>query len=170
MGQDLLNPPSVEGWHTGTEWINSGSLMRRVNFTADYVGDIQRPGIRSIISRLKDQGELTPEMFVDTCLDLMGPLEVNEDTRRELVSHAGESGVLSWEMEQDDATSSKRVGEMLQLIVSLRGLPIRIGIREAGRSLLPIDRLRDSTRQAVAPQRKRESNVSVGSKQPTMSA
>src|SRR5207249_12235316 len=27
MGQDLLNPPSVEGWHTGPEWINSGSLM-----------------------------------------------------------------------------------------------------------------------------------------------
>src|SRR5262249_45820882 len=27
MGQDLLNPPSVEGWHTGQEWINSGSLM-----------------------------------------------------------------------------------------------------------------------------------------------
>ena len=26
MGQDLLNPPSVEGWHTGKEWINSGSL------------------------------------------------------------------------------------------------------------------------------------------------
>src|SRR5215831_1516720 len=34
MGQDLLNPPSVEGWHTGVEWINSGSLMQRVNFTA----------------------------------------------------------------------------------------------------------------------------------------
>ena len=32
MGQDLLNPPSVEGWHTGAEWINSGALMRRVNF------------------------------------------------------------------------------------------------------------------------------------------
>ncbi|GIT02316.1 MAG: hypothetical protein CM1200mP27_09410 [Chloroflexota bacterium] len=26
MGQDLLNPPSVEGWHTGEEWIDSGNL------------------------------------------------------------------------------------------------------------------------------------------------
>ncbi|MFQ6029077.1 MAG: DUF1800 family protein, partial [Dehalococcoidia bacterium] len=25
MGQELLNPPSVEGWHTGAEWVNSGS-------------------------------------------------------------------------------------------------------------------------------------------------
>jgi hypothetical protein len=35
-GQDLLNPPSVEGWHTGPEWINSGSLMARINFVADW--------------------------------------------------------------------------------------------------------------------------------------
>src|SRR4030088_1092329 len=31
MGQDLLNPPSVEGWHTGKEWINSGTLNARTN-------------------------------------------------------------------------------------------------------------------------------------------
>ncbi len=36
LGQDLLNPPSVEGWHTGSEWINSGSLMSRINFVADW--------------------------------------------------------------------------------------------------------------------------------------
>ena len=25
MGQDLANPPTVEGWHTGKEWIDSGT-------------------------------------------------------------------------------------------------------------------------------------------------
>ena len=25
MGQDLMNPPTVEGWHTGREWIDSGT-------------------------------------------------------------------------------------------------------------------------------------------------
>ena len=39
MGQDLMNVPSVEGWHTGAEWINSGSLMRRTNFFAEIIGD-----------------------------------------------------------------------------------------------------------------------------------
>ncbi|HEU0020943.1 MAG TPA: DUF1800 domain-containing protein, partial [Dehalococcoidia bacterium] len=87
MGQDLLNPPSVEGWHTGVEWINSGSLMRRINFTADLVGDVEKPGIQSIINRLKAQGDLSAEGFVDTCLDLMGPLEVNAETRQELIDH-----------------------------------------------------------------------------------
>ena len=31
QGQEIMNPPSVEGWHTGAEWIDSGSLVRRIN-------------------------------------------------------------------------------------------------------------------------------------------
>ena len=117
MGQDLLNPPSVEGWHTGVEWINSGSLMRRINFTADLVGDVERPGVQSIINRLRAGGDLSPEAFVDNCLDLMGPLEVNAETRQELIDHAAAGGALTWD---NAAVSADRVSELLQLIVSLR--------------------------------------------------
>ena len=120
MGQDLLNPPSVEGWHTGAEWINSGSLMRRINFTADMVGDVSRPGVQSIIGRLQAQGDASPEEFVDTCLDLMGPLEVNGETRAELLEHAGPGGRLTWGDAADQAAATQRVSELLQLIVSLR--------------------------------------------------
>ena len=120
MGQELLNPPSVEGWHTGTEWVNSGSLMRRVNFTADYVGDVGRPGVLAIINRVRAKGDLSPEDLVDACLDLMGPLEVDQDTRQEMVDHATEDGTLSWGTEQEANVSIERVAEMLQLIVSLR--------------------------------------------------
>jgi hypothetical protein len=120
MGQDLLNPPSVEGWHTGVEWINSGSLMRRINFTADLVGDTSRPGVQSLVNRLKNNGDLSPEAFVDACLDLMGPLEVNEETRKELVDHASAGGALKWGTNQEAKESTERVSEMLQLIVSLR--------------------------------------------------
>jgi uncharacterized protein (DUF1800 family) len=120
MGQDLLNPPSVEGWHTGVEWINSGSLMRRINFTADLVGDVEKPGIQSMINRLKAQGDLSAEAFVDTCLDLMGPLEVNPETRQELIDHVSPGGSLTWGGAPQAAASSERVSELLQLIVSLR--------------------------------------------------
>ncbi len=120
MGQDLLNPPSVEGWHTGTEWINSGSLMRRVNFTADLVGDVRRPGVQAIIHRLRAQGNLSPEGFVDACLDLMGPLEVAPQIRQELVDHASAGGGLRWATNQDVQSSNEKISEMLQLIVSLR--------------------------------------------------
>jgi Protein of unknown function (DUF1800) len=120
MGQELLNPPSVEGWHTGAEWINSGTLMKRVNFAASVLGDADRPGIRAILERIKAQGDLPPEGFVDGCLDVIGPLEVQPEVRQRLVEHASDGGTLRWGTEQDASTSRKRVGEMLQLIASLR--------------------------------------------------
>src|SRR5436190_11016601 len=94
MGQDLLNPPSVEGWHTGKEWINSGSLMARVNFVAEKVGDTSLPGVQAIISRLRARGSLSPEQLVDGCLDQIGPVEVGSDTKQELLSQANEWGQI----------------------------------------------------------------------------
>jgi uncharacterized protein (DUF1800 family) len=116
MGQDLLNPPSVEGWHTGAEWINSGSLMSRINFTAEMFGDASRPGVQDIIARLKAKGNLTPEQLVDSCLDLMGPLEYSDETKSELLEQARSNGDLSW----DAPDAEERVGQLLQLIVAMR--------------------------------------------------
>ena len=120
MGQDLLNPPSVEGWHTGPEWINSGSLMARINFVAGLVGDPSLPGVRLIIDRLKAKGTLSSEQLVDGCLDLLGPVQIGSDTRRELVDQAKAWGQISWDRESNAQNADKRVGEMLQLIVATR--------------------------------------------------
>jgi uncharacterized protein (DUF1800 family) len=120
MGQDLLNPPSVEGWHTGKEWINSGSLMARINFVAELIGDPSLPGVRAIIDRLKAKRTLSPEQLVDDCLDLLGPMEVGAETRQELLDQAKEWGPISWDNETNAQTADQRVGEMLQLIVATR--------------------------------------------------
>lgn len=120
MGQDLLNPPSVEGWHTGREWINSGSLMARINFVAELIGDPSLAGVRAIIDRLKAKAPLNPEQLVDGCLDLLGPLEVNAETRQELVEQAKEWGQLRWDTEANAKSADQHVGEMLQLIVATR--------------------------------------------------
>jgi len=116
MGQDLLNPPSVEGWHTGKEWIDTGILVERVNYAASQVGDISKPGIKKLIERLHEHGELSPEAFVDQCLDLIGPLDVSERTHEALVGFAKKGGPL----QLDNAGQKERVGEMLQLIVATR--------------------------------------------------
>ena len=74
MGQELLDPPSVEGWHTGREWINSGALINRVNFAADRVGNTELLGVQDIVNRVASNGTaMTSEKLVDRCLDLMGP-------------------------------------------------------------------------------------------------
>ena len=118
MGQELLNPPSVEGWHSGVEWINSGALMKRTNFVADTVNETHRPGIRKIIEGAQEQAA-SPELLVDACLDLMGPLQFNEGTRAELVAHAAQKGVCGGNG-KSDAESAQEIAEILQLIVSTR--------------------------------------------------
>ncbi len=121
MGQELLNPPTVEGWHSGKEWIDSGSLVGRVNFSSDQVGNLAQPGIRSIVDRLRSQGPLlSAEELVDGCLDLIGPLPVEEKTRASLVGKAKAAGELHLETGQDQERFARRVAEMLQLIVSTR--------------------------------------------------
>ena len=121
MGQILGDPPSVEGWHTGKEWIDGGTLSERVNFAVDEVSGITKPGIQDIISRLSSNGgPLSPEEFVDRCLDLVGPLEACQETRSALLRYAESGGQLSFDTEAEVETSSARVGRMLQLIVASR--------------------------------------------------
>jgi len=115
MGQDLLNPPTVEGWHTGKEWIDSGTLVERINFTADQVGNTALPGVRDIIDRLKSEGAtLSAERLVDGCLDLLGAYEMTAETRSQLVEMAQSEGEVRTGAPQFD----DRVGQMLQSIVA----------------------------------------------------
>ena len=114
MGQDLLNPPSVEGWHSGVEWINSGTLMKRTNFMSEMVGDYSRPGVAKMIDRVSSTS-FKPEDVVDGCLDIMGPLEVTTETRAELIDHVSPQGDFDWQ-----STGVTRTLELLQLIVATR--------------------------------------------------
>jgi hypothetical protein len=117
MGQDLMNPPSVEGWHVGKEWIDTGILVERVNFASQQVGDATKPGVRAIIERIRALGPLEPEAFVDACLDLAGPLSIQAGAREALLRHAERDGVLRLD---GDPTAERRVTAMLQLIVATR--------------------------------------------------
>jgi hypothetical protein len=115
MGQDLTNPPTVEGWHTGKEWIDSGSLVERINFTADEVGNTNHPGIRSIISSLSSEGpSLSAERLIDGCLDRLGAYELADETREQLVALIQNEGELLTDSEE----FAPRVGRTLQSIVA----------------------------------------------------
>jgi len=119
MGMDLLNPPTVEGWHMGAEWINSGTLIDRINFAARLLGNTDLPGVRSIVSRLMDRADtLSADDFVDGCLEFVGPLSVAEETWTELVSHAQDAGDLRHSTEPERAEFARRTGEMLQIIAT----------------------------------------------------
>ncbi len=120
QGQELLNPPSVESWHTGEEWIDGGALVRRVNFAAKYLSDTRQPGINAIVQRLKGQGTMSPEQFVDECLDQLGPLTVEDSTRQELIAQASQGGDIRWDTEESAADAERRAGLTLALVAASR--------------------------------------------------
>ena len=122
MGQGLLQPPSVEGWHEGIEWIDSGALVERVNFVAHELSDVRNPGVRRIIDRLATEngGVLSPEVLVDRCLDLLGPVAVSEKTRASLVEYVGRQGELRLEGHQPADEAERRVGDLLGVATATR--------------------------------------------------
>lgn len=121
MGQEILNPPTVEGWHTGPEWIDTGNLVERINSAALEMGDTTQPGVRSIIDRLQTFGTvLSPAVFVDACLDAMGQFETSDATRDQLVRYASKLGDLHFDRQDSLVCTEQRVGEMLQMIVATR--------------------------------------------------
>ena len=122
MGQGLLQPPTVEGWHEGVEWIDSGSLVERVNFAAKELANTASPGVRAIIDRLaaSSDGVLSPAQFADACVDLIGPITVADDTRAVLVDYAARQGDLDLRNHQPGDDSEQRVGDLLRLIAATR--------------------------------------------------
>jgi hypothetical protein len=77
------------------------------------------PGVQSIISRLMAQGRtLSPEQWGDGWLDLIGPMEVIQDTKNGLVEHARKGGALRHGNPTERADFSSRVAEMLQMIAA----------------------------------------------------
>ena len=121
MGQKLMDPPSVEGWHTGHEWIDGGTLTERVNYAVDTLNDASKPGVKAIIDRVKAKGETTsPSHLVDHILELIGHLEIAPETRAALVTHAESEGPLDWSSARLYENNSERIVQMLTLIVSAR--------------------------------------------------
>ncbi len=115
MGQDIMNPPTVEGWHTGKEWIDSGTLVERINFTADQVGNTDLPGVRAMVDRLAAEGKtISPQRLVDRCLEMLGGYQLGEQTRDKMLAHAEKQGELRTGTEEFTRT----VGQILQLIVA----------------------------------------------------
>jgi hypothetical protein len=121
MGQDLLNPPTVEGWHTGKEWIDSGALVERVNFASGQVGDPDKPGVKRIIERLMDLGSgLTAGQLLDSCLELMGPMKVAPKRHEDLLAHINQGGAVTFSTSPEKQVFADRVARLLELIVSSR--------------------------------------------------
>ena len=119
MGQFLNNPPSVEGWHQGTDWLDTGTLVERVNFASQQIGDSTKPGIRSMIDRIASiPDDLTsPDKFINACLEEMGVIAVQDDTMKVLIEFASQKHNQTTTASINDR---QRIAETLQMIASTK--------------------------------------------------
>jgi len=116
MGQELLNPPSVEGWHTGREWIDSSFLIERVNYAVEMLGNPDTPGMKNILQRIgSDHTSISLLDLMDACLYELGCVELDEKTKSILLSELGQEEPIVI-----DANFGQRVGQVMELIVASR--------------------------------------------------
>ena len=78
--------------------------------------------VRDVIDRLASMngGVFSPQNLIDGCLDLIGPLTVDEATRQELIDRVADRGDVDLRNHVPGNESELRVVEVLKLIASCR--------------------------------------------------
>ncbi len=117
MGQHLMNPPSVEGWHWGTEWIDSGALVERVNFASERLGNLESPGVQAIIDSLisDDNGHTEAADLVDGALEQLSLTNVTDVTRESLIEFVERDDEMSGNGSRD---ARERAANALKLVAA----------------------------------------------------
>jgi uncharacterized protein (DUF1800 family) len=108
QGQTPFNPPDVSGWTSGLEWINSGTLLGRVNFSNNVANNLDPVGFTS------GENVATADQLVDVYLRKLGPLSISSSSRAQLVKYVAPNGT----MPTGNALTTKKRG-LLQLVFSL---------------------------------------------------
>ena len=118
MGQDLFNPPNVKGWPGGKTWMNTMTLITRVNFASSISYEMGRRGTlsehlrRGIAAYGTAPGGLnTPEQMVDAFWGMLLPGHTPTlQTREALLGYArGTSNQINFD---------GKAGGLLSLILS----------------------------------------------------
>ena len=87
MGQELFNPPDVAGWDGGTSWLNSSTLMARINLANEITYDKNKKRIIfDPVSLLSNQQIIAAGAIVDNFDQLLFGGRMQNQERRFYVS------------------------------------------------------------------------------------
>jgi uncharacterized protein (DUF1800 family) len=87
MGQNLYDPPDVNGWELGRSWFSTGAMLARMNFAAILAANQQ--------FKLADAAQpyaATPEALVSYVLDSLATLPLEAPIRGELLNYVQATG------------------------------------------------------------------------------
>ena len=108
MGQQLFEPPDVNGWDLGQLWFTSGAMLARMNFAAQLATN-QKFELRNVV-----RGQVrSPENMVSWALDRLTSAEFNGDSYNALVDYARAGGAWTG----SDAQRATKASGLAHLIV-----------------------------------------------------
>jgi hypothetical protein len=87
MGQQLLEPPDVNGWDLGPNWFSTGAMLARMNF-ASQLSMNQRFALRDVF---RPAGE-TPESVLTAALDRLMPADFDSSGEAALTDYLRSGG------------------------------------------------------------------------------
>ena len=87
MGQQLFEPPDVNGWELGPGWFSTSSMLARMNF-ASQLATNQRVALRDA-ARAHNQ---TPETLVDYVIGRLSLPEIDGEVRSALLDYVRAGG------------------------------------------------------------------------------
>jgi uncharacterized protein (DUF1800 family) len=110
MGQDLLNPPDVSGWKTGSYWLSSTTLFERFNFANRLAAarDGSKPYFTDVPGQVTARGISTPDELVDYFLGLLVDGDATPEARQALIEYLNAPDPLS--LDDADALDLKARG------------------------------------------------------------
>jgi uncharacterized protein (DUF1800 family) len=101
MGQQLFEPPDVNGWELGRGWFSTGGMLARMNFAA-VLATNQRFNLRD-----QTRGQVdSPESLLTFLLDRLTPPEFSQDAYGALLDYARFGGAWTGSDTQLAAKSS----------------------------------------------------------------
>lgn len=84
MGQQLYEPPDVNGWALAGEWFSTASMLARMNFSASLMAN-QRFNLQQSSSGARERS--TPETLLQALMNRYTPSPLADETRGALVDY-----------------------------------------------------------------------------------
>jgi uncharacterized protein (DUF1800 family) len=108
MGQQLFEPPDVNGWDPGRGWFSTGGMLARMNFAAQLASN-QKFNLRDLARPVAK----TPESLLSFVLDRLTPNDFASTSYNALLDYARAG--ITWNG-SDDQIATKAAG-LVHLVV-----------------------------------------------------
>jgi uncharacterized protein (DUF1800 family) len=108
MGQQLLEPPDVNGWELGRGWFTTGAMLARMNFASTLMLN-QKVNLRD---GFRGQAA-TADALLDTALDRLSPAPYTDASRSALIDYINAGGSFNG----SDAQLLNKAAGVMHLIV-----------------------------------------------------